>query len=61
MEHFDVAIIGGGSSGLAALKQLSNLGKQAILLEAGKDGWFEKHIRRNPLLKKAKERKGIQR
>jgi electron transfer flavoprotein-quinone oxidoreductase len=36
MEHFDVAIIGGGSSGLAALKQLSNLGKQAILLEAGK-------------------------
>jgi len=36
MEHFHVAIIGGGSSGLAALKQLSNLGKQAILLEAGK-------------------------
>src|ERR671939_1154726 len=36
MEHFDVAIIGGGSAGLAALKQLSNLGKQAILIEAGK-------------------------
>jgi len=35
MEQYDVAIIGGGSSGLAALKQLSNLGKQAILLEAG--------------------------
>lgn len=35
MEKYDVAIIGGGSSGLAALKQLSNLGKQAILLEAG--------------------------
>jgi len=36
MESYDVAIIGGGSAGLAALKQLSNLGKQAILLEAGK-------------------------
>ena len=36
MEQYDVAIIGGGSSGLAALKQLSNLGKQAILLEAGR-------------------------
>lgn len=35
MEKYDVAIIGGGSAGLAALKQLSNLGKQAILLEAG--------------------------
>jgi len=35
MEQYDVAIIGGGSAGLAALKQLSNLGKQAILLEAG--------------------------
>ena len=35
MKQYDVAIIGGGSSGLAALKQLSNLGKQAILLEAG--------------------------
>lgn len=35
MEKYDVAIIGGGSTGLAALKQLSNLGKQAILLEAG--------------------------
>src|SRR5438093_7625761 len=36
MESYDIAIIGGGSAGLAALKQLSNLGKQAILLEAGK-------------------------
>jgi electron transfer flavoprotein-quinone oxidoreductase len=36
MESYDAAIIGGGSAGLAALKQLSNLGKQAILLEAGK-------------------------
>ena len=35
MEKYDVAIIGGGSAGLAALKQLSNLGKQAILLESG--------------------------
>lgn len=35
MEQYDVAIIGGGSSGLAALQQLSKLGKQAILLEAG--------------------------
>lgn len=30
-----MAIIGGGSAGLAALKRLSDLGKQAILLEAG--------------------------
>jgi electron transfer flavoprotein-quinone oxidoreductase len=36
MEHYDVAIVGGGSAGLAALKQLSNLGKQGILIEAGK-------------------------
>jgi len=35
MEKYDTAIIGGGSSGLAALKQLSNLGKQAVLLESG--------------------------
>ncbi|MGH9991864.1 MAG: FAD-dependent oxidoreductase [Nitrososphaera sp.] len=35
-EKYDVAIIGGGSAGLAALKQLSNLGKQAVLLEAGR-------------------------
>jgi len=35
MEKYDVAVIGGGSAGLAALKQLSKLGKQAILLEAG--------------------------
>ena len=37
MEKYDVAIIGGGSAGLAALKQLSNLGKQAVLLEAGSE------------------------
>jgi electron transfer flavoprotein-quinone oxidoreductase len=36
LEKYDVAIIGGGSAGLAALKQLSNHGKQAVLLEAGK-------------------------
>lgn len=36
MERFDVAIIGGGSAGLAALKQLSNLEKQAVLIDAGK-------------------------
>ena len=35
MEKYDVAIVGGGSAGLAALKQLSALGKQAVLLEAG--------------------------
>ncbi len=35
MEKYDVAIIGGGSAGLAALKQLSMLGKQAILFESG--------------------------
>ncbi len=37
MEKFDVAIIGGGSAGLAALKRLSSLGKQTILLEGGKE------------------------
>lgn len=36
MEKFDVAVIGGGSAGLAALQQLSNLGKQGVLIEAGK-------------------------
>lgn len=36
MEQYDVVIIGGGSAGIAALKQLSNLDKQAILIEAGK-------------------------
>lgn len=36
MEHYDVAVIGGGSAGLAALKRLSDLNKQAILLEAGR-------------------------
>ena len=35
LEKYDVVIIGGGSAGLAALKQLSTLGKQAILLESG--------------------------
>jgi electron transfer flavoprotein-quinone oxidoreductase len=36
LEKYDVAVIGGGSAGLAALQQLSNLGKQAVLIEAGK-------------------------
>jgi electron transfer flavoprotein-quinone oxidoreductase len=36
MERFDVAIIGGGSAGLAALTHISHLGKQAILIEGGK-------------------------
>ncbi len=35
MEQFDVVIIGGGSAGLAALKQLSSMGIQAVLIEAG--------------------------
>lgn len=35
MEKYDVVIIGGGSAGLAALKRLSDLGKQAVLLESG--------------------------
>src|SRR5215216_5864040 len=37
MENCDITIVGGGSAGLAALKYLSSLGKQAVLLEAGKD------------------------
>ncbi|MEW5840774.1 FAD-dependent oxidoreductase [Nitrososphaera sp.] len=36
MEKYDVAIIGGGSAGLAALKKLADLGRQAVLIEAGK-------------------------
>lgn len=36
MEKYDVAIIGGGSAGLAALVELSKLGLQAVVLEAGK-------------------------
>jgi electron transfer flavoprotein-quinone oxidoreductase len=35
LEQFDVVIIGGGSAGLAALKQLSSQGIQAVLIEAG--------------------------
>lgn len=35
MEQYDVAIIGGGSAGLSALKKLSDLNKKAILIEAG--------------------------
>jgi electron transfer flavoprotein-quinone oxidoreductase len=35
LEQFDVVIIGGGSAGLAALKQLSSMGIQSVLLEAG--------------------------
>ena len=45
MEHYDVAIIGGGSAGLAALKQLSNLNKQAILIEAGKKAGQQEYFR----------------
>ncbi|MER3407652.1 MAG: electron transfer flavoprotein, partial [Nitrososphaera sp.] len=35
-ERYDAAIVGGGSAGLAALKRLSDLGKQAVLVEAGR-------------------------
>lgn len=35
-ERYDVAVVGGGSAGLAALKRLSDLGKQAVLIEAGR-------------------------
>lgn len=35
-ERYDVAIVGGGSAGLAALKRLADLGKQAVLIEAGR-------------------------
>lgn len=35
-ERYDVAIIGGGSAGLAALKRLAALGRQAVLIEAGR-------------------------
>ena len=37
MENYDVVIVGGGSAGLAALRHLSNLGKQAVLIEAGRE------------------------
>jgi electron transfer flavoprotein-quinone oxidoreductase len=37
LEKFDVAIVGGGSAGLAALQQLSSLGKQSVLIEGGKN------------------------
>lgn len=37
MEKFDVAVVGGGSAGLAALQQLSSLGKQSVLIEGGKN------------------------
>ena len=36
MEKFEVAVVGGGSAGLAALQQLSSLGKQGVLIEGGK-------------------------
>lgn len=35
MEKYDAVIIGGGSAGLAALKRLASLGRQAVLLESG--------------------------
>ena len=35
-ERYDVAIVGGGSAGLAALKRLADLGRQAVLIEAGR-------------------------
>jgi electron transfer flavoprotein-quinone oxidoreductase len=37
LEKFDVAVVGGGSAGLAALQQLSSLGKQGVLIEGGKN------------------------
>ena len=37
MEKFDVAVVGGGSAGLAALQQLSSLGKQCVLIEGGRN------------------------
>jgi electron transfer flavoprotein-quinone oxidoreductase len=37
LEKFYVAVIGGGSAGLAALQQLSSLGKQGVLIEGGKN------------------------
>lgn len=35
-ERYDVAVVGAGSAGLAALKKLADLGKQAVLIEAGR-------------------------
>ena len=55
MEHFDVAIVGGGSAGLAALRQLSNLGKQAVPDRGWKDSRLKEYIRWNSLLKETKE------
>jgi len=56
LEKYDVAIIGGGSAGLAALKQLSNLGKQAILLEAGSTVVSKNYVWWNSLFEKPQKR-----
>ncbi len=50
MERYDVAVVGGGTSGLTALRQLSNLGKQAVLIEAGRLHRNQERFRRNSLL-----------
>ncbi|WEX78953.1 FAD-binding oxidoreductase [Sinorhizobium numidicum] len=37
--HYDVAVIGGGFTGLAAARQLAKAGAKVIVLEAEKVGW----------------------